>query len=200
VRRALAPVAVWMTDERLGGLAVHVANDGPDRLRAGVRVAIYAGERRLDEAGQELDLPAHGSWESDVDAILGRFADASWAYRFGPSAHDAVLVSLERDGVLLSQAARFPAGRPLEPRTAEELGLEIARRGDGVVVRSRGLAYGVRIHAPGRVPADDSFHVEPGGERAVALRPSGGAAAGDPWVTALNLRGTVHVDAEGPAA
>jgi beta-mannosidase len=200
LRRALAPVAVWMTDERLGGLAVHVANDGPEPLRAGVRVALYAGDRRLEEAARVIDVPAHGVWESDVEAILGRFVDASWAYRFGPSAHDAVLVSLERDGVLLSQAARFPAGRPLEPRAPEELGLEVALRGDGVVVRSRGLAYGVRIHAPGRVPAEDSFCLEPGGRREVALRPAGGATAGDPWVTALNLRGAVHAGAGAPVA
>jgi beta-mannosidase len=29
LRRALAPVAVWSTDEGLGGIVAHVANDGP---------------------------------------------------------------------------------------------------------------------------------------------------------------------------
>ena len=31
LRRALAPVAVWTTDEGLGGIDVHVANDGRRR-------------------------------------------------------------------------------------------------------------------------------------------------------------------------
>ena len=34
LRRALAPVAVWMTDEEVNGVDVHVANDRPGDLAA----------------------------------------------------------------------------------------------------------------------------------------------------------------------
>src|SRR5207253_8672744 len=34
LRRALAPIAVWTTDEGLGGIDAHVANDGPKPLDA----------------------------------------------------------------------------------------------------------------------------------------------------------------------
>ena len=57
----------------------------------------------------------------------------------------------------LSQAFRFPAGRPTRLEPADRLGLSADARpcGDGVVrltVRSRRLAYGVRIHAAGYRP------------------------------------------------
>src|SRR6185312_10275888 len=41
LRSALAPTAVWITDEGLGGLAIHAANDGPEPLRARLRLALY---------------------------------------------------------------------------------------------------------------------------------------------------------------
>jgi beta-mannosidase len=195
LRRALAPVAVWTTDERLGGLMIHVANDGSEPLAARVRIALYAGERRVDEAAEDVVIAPHGSWERDAEAMLGRFADVSWAYRFGPSAHDAVVVVLERDGVPLSQSVRFPAGRPLEPLAAAVLGLEAELEGGELTLRSRRLAYGVRIHVPGFLPADDALCVEPGVPRTVALRAAAGSGEAAPGgtLTALNLAGRVAI-------
>ncbi len=106
--------------------------------------------------------------------MLGRFVDASWAYRFGPPGHDLVVFSLEREHEdhheLISQTFRFPAGRPLLARSAAELGLsaQLCEGPDGesrLAVRSRGLIYGARVVLPGRETSDDAFCVEPGHER-----------------------------------
>ena len=43
LRRILAPTAVWLVDEGIGGVVAHVANDGPDAAR-----------------GPASDLPVHG--------------------------------------------------------------------------------------------------------------------------------------------
>ena len=43
VRRAMAPIAVWLTDEGLAGVAVHVANDPSSVLRATLRLSLYRG-------------------------------------------------------------------------------------------------------------------------------------------------------------
>ncbi len=206
LRRVLAPVAVWTTDEGLAGVAVHVANDRPEPLIARLRMALYRdGELRVGEAEEELELAPHGALERNVEALLGRFVDAGYAYRFGAPQQDAIVVSLERERPggreLLSQAVRFPAGRPIADEPAERLGLEAhaRRRAEGsmdLVVRSRRLAYGVRVRVEGFSPADDAFSVEPGGERVVALHPEGGGArfAGGE-LTALNLRGSVTIAA-----
>jgi beta-mannosidase len=195
LRRACAPLAVWLVDEGLGGLAVHVANDGPRVEHLRLRVALYRDlEHVRDDVEEALELDPHGVAERDVEGMLGRFVDASQAYRFGPPGHDAVVATLERDGRVLSQAFAFPAGRPRGSESAERLGLraQLARDGDAVVlaVTTRRLAYGVRVHAPGLVPDDDAFSVEPGGRREIALR--GAVDAADVRLSALNLDGHVR--------
>jgi beta-mannosidase len=208
LRRILAPTAVWLVDEGIGGVVAHVANDGPAPLEARLRVAFYSDlELPVGTATADLALPAHGSASRDVEAMLGHFVDAAWAYRFGPPAQDAIVASLERDGPtgveLLAQAFHFPAGRPLVEATEGHLGLEAAvdadpdAAGDGALrlsVRSRRLAYGVRIHVDGFAPSDDAFSVEPGGTRLIRLVPrDAGARFGGGWLTALNLRGRAPI-------
>ncbi|HEY5261706.1 MAG TPA: hypothetical protein VIJ33_06300, partial [Solirubrobacteraceae bacterium] len=155
LRRALGPVAVWMTDEGLGGIRAHVANDRSKPLEATLRVALYRdGEHRVDEASETLHLAPHGACERDIEALLGHFADAAWTYRFGPPGHNVVVATLEHEEVgedtdVLSQAFRFPAGRPLHQQSADELGLEGTLRLHSdqtptLALRSRRLAYGVR--------------------------------------------------------
>jgi beta-mannosidase len=197
LRRALAPVSVWTTDEGLNGVNAHVANDHPEPLAATLRVAVYRGEHRLEEAIEELELAPHETVERELEALLGRFFDLSWAYRFGPPAQDLVVVSLENvEREPLSQAFRFPAGRPLAPVSAADLGLTATLAGEAdpqLRIAAKGFAYGVRIHAPGFAPSDDAFSIEPGGQRILSLSPhEPGAAPGEVAITALHLSGRVR--------
>jgi beta-mannosidase len=198
LRRALAPVAVWTTDEGMNGVDVHVANDRPRAFDGSLRVAFYARTgHAIAEVTESLTVEPRGACTRNAEAMLGRFVDAAWSYRFGPSAHEALVTTLrDAEGAVVSRAFRFPAGRPL-PMPAEDLGLEahLEAPGDGetvVRVTSRRLAYGVRVRAAGFVPDDDSFSLEPGGEHVVRLSGSGSR----PFrgvVTALNLDGAVHL-------
>jgi beta-mannosidase len=203
LRRVLAPLAVWSIDEGLRGIAVHVANDGPDTVRARLRVSLYSDlEVRVEEVTRELELAPHGGCVHDVEELLGRFVDVSWAYRFGPVAQDVVVCSLERDGEhgveLLSQCFRLPAGRVLARESASRLGLTATLRKSGggaeLRIRAQCFVYGVRVHVPGFKAADDAFSVEPGGERRIALTARSGAdLAGEGTLTALNLAGRVPI-------
>ncbi len=207
LRRALAPVAVWSTDEGLGGIVAHVANDGCAPLRARLRVALYRDFRQLaDEAVEELELPAHGHAARNVEGLLGRFVDASWAYRFGPPAQDLVVVSLERDVAgacqLLSQSFRFPAGRPSVALTAAALGLtaEVSTPPGGeprLVVASSAFVYSVRVRIPGYLTDDDAFSVEPGHSRVIRLTPIAGRSPVGGNLIALNLAGRLRIAASG---
>ncbi len=204
LRRTLQPITVWTTDEGLGGVAVHVANDGPLPLAVTLRVSLFSDlELPVATASEPIDLPAHATVERNLETMLGHFVDASWAYRFGPPAQDVIVATLalgSADEVEpIAQSFRFPAGRPLEMESAEELGLQAhASPGeDGrpvVTIRSRRLAYGVRLHVPDFTPADNSFSVEPGGRRVVRLRPMVPEAAfRQGGITALNLNGRLTV-------
>jgi beta-mannosidase len=199
--RVLAPVAVWTTDEHLNGVAVHIANDGPHPLDAQLRVATYRDRAQLvDQATVAIDLAPHEGIELGVEQIIGRFVDAAWAYRFSHPAQDLIVVSLERDGELLSQAMRHPAGWPLEPEPWNRLGATaaVAPAGDGLYVlevTAERLAYGVRVHAPGFRPSDDCFPVEPGGRRIVTLTPTDEATEPAVRLTAVNASGSLPAGA-----
>jgi beta-mannosidase len=205
LRRALAPTAVWMTDEGLGGVAVHLAHDGPEPFVGRLRIALYRDfEQRVADVEQPLEIAAHGAWESDVETLLGRFVDASWAYRFGPPAQDLIVASVECDGdaMPVSSAVHFPAGRPSTVEDAERLGLgaEAARLPDGSVrltVSARRYVHCLRVEAPGWRADDDALPLEPGAARRLTLHPGGAAGEGPIALTAANLRGRVVVPLAG---
>jgi len=203
LRRILAPVAVWTTDEGLAGVDVHVANDRPQPLEAQLRVALYRDhEHAVADASRSLRLEPHSTATLGVEAVLGRFVDAAWAYRFGPPGHDVIAVSLESAdassaGGLLGQAFRFVGAMPLLPEPAAALGLEVRVRPpeDGVAaveLRARRLVYCVRVAADGWRPSDDGFTIEPGGRRTIMLRRCSAPVRFEGVrVTALNLQGAV---------
>jgi beta-mannosidase len=198
----MAPVAVWTTDEGINGVSIHVANDRGTPLGARLRLSLYRDlEAPVATAEEQLELPGHGHAVRSVEALLGHFSDAAWAYRFGPPAADAIFVTLEGDdpAAPLSQAVRFPAGLPRERASAARIGLGATAEpaGDGTVavsIRTGMLAYGVRVHAPGYVAEDDAFSLEPGGSRRLRLAPlTPTAEFTGATVSALNMHGTVRV-------
>ena len=204
LRRALAPVALWMTDEGLGGIDAHVANDRPGPLHARLRVSLYRDhEQRIEQAAQQLELPAHSAGRWSLEAVLGHFVDVSWAYRFGPAQHSLVVSSLERDdgeaaGELISQSFHLVDGARPQPQSAEQLGLSatVQRDSHGALelqLSSRRFLEGVSIHAPGFDLSDNSFCVEPGGRRTVGLQPRAPGAVFACTLTALNLDGRLRL-------
>jgi beta-mannosidase len=204
--RVLAPIAVWTVDEQLGGVVAHVANDRPVPLKAWLRVALYRGGEQLVEQGRvPVELAAHGHGDWSLEAVIGRFLDASWTYRFGPPAVEAIVVSLESapdDGAeVLSQAVRFPAGRPLAREPVGQLGLRAGAHAqpDGSVavsLSSARLAYGVTIEADGFIASDDGLAIEPGARRELTLHPCGpDSSLAHARVAALNMHGHVKIEA-----
>jgi beta-mannosidase len=204
LRRALAPTAIWTTDEGLGGVSVHVANDGPERLIARLRIGLYRDLEVPVGAGEQLiEVSARGTITRDVEAVIGQFVDASWAYRFGPPAQDLIVVTLEEIGGdtdrPIAQAFRFPVGRPVAVASADALGLSaivVASDPDRITLKiaSRRLVHGVRIGVDGFIPEDDAFSIEPGHVRLIGLRT---AKTGTPFhgaaLTAVNLVGSLAV-------
>ena len=183
VSRALAPVAVWVTDEGTNGIAVHAANDTDASMRAVIGVRLVRGDSRVVEEGAaEIELGPHACVETSVERILGRFVDAGHAYRFGPPACDVIAVELRADGAPRSLALHFPAGLPAASIAQEDVGLEAVGTvgDDGCIkaeVRSRRLSYAVAVDAPQHATSDDYFSVPPGGSHRLTLTPLGADAS-----------------------
>jgi len=191
LRRVLGSVALLATDEGTNGLHLHVVNEHDQKLEAELSVRLYRhGDVLVREAKVPFAVEPRGSKTVDSEEVLGGFVDATWAFRFGPPTHDLVVASLAKPGEApLAQAFHFPIGFP---RDAEpDVGLEAAAtlREDGayeLTVRSRRFAYAVAIDAPGYLPDDNYFHLEPSNEKRLTLRPNAGARALSGTVAATN--------------
>lgn len=211
LRRALAPRAVWTTDEGLNGIDVHVANDAPERLEARLRVALYrSGEQCVGQAERTVSIAAGSAVTLGVEKILGRFADAAYAYRFGPPGHDVVVCSLHQgaEDFPFAQCFRMPAGRPAARVAMGDLNLcGHARMLPGgaieVLLSSRRFAWGVRAALPGYLAEDAYFGLEPGVERRIVLtrlganrEQPGTLKSSTVTVTAVNAEGRLAIPVE----
>jgi beta-mannosidase len=92
----LQPTAAWFVDEGLNGLDLHVAHDRSYADEATLVVELLREDGSAAESAEESwELQPHSHRVLSVEALLGRFADVSYAYRFGPPQHSGVRARLE---------------------------------------------------------------------------------------------------------
>jgi beta-mannosidase len=207
LRRALAPIALAISDEGVNGLALHVVNDTGAPIAARLEIELFRGfEISVGRARLDLDVPAHAAREIAAAALFDGFYDLSYAYRFGPPPVHVVAASLlvsragsgEDRHERVAEAVHLPAGAP--PRELDVgLRASAALRDDGDVdltLGTRRFAHAVSIDAPGFAPDDDWLHLSPGRDRVVRLRRRAGATSGvRGTVTALNAETTARFEA-----
>src|SRR4029077_21154220 len=102
------------------------------------------------------------------------FRDLTYAYRFGPPAHDVIVASL-RDagtGVFRAGACHFPG--PLPAGLDRDVGLtvrtELGADGYALVLGTERFAHAVAIDVDSFLPDDNYLNLEPGETRTVGLR------------------------------
>ena len=191
LRRALAPVAVLLTDEGLNGLRLNVVNDGAYDFCGRVRVELYTrGEHRTEEVERPVEVPAFGHVVLETTAMFDGFRDLGYAYRYGPPAIDVVVAELlGTEDQVVSEVVHLPAGlaRTVEP----DVGLNATARQDEaglwtLAVATRRLAQWVVVEVPGFRPEDSWFHLAPGHHRTVCLHTVGESGPPRGQIRALN--------------
>ena len=183
VRRALAPVAVWLTDEGTNGVAVHVANDTGTSIAARLVVQLARpGGGVVHSADVETELSPRTVVELSVEGLLGGFADASYAYRFGPPEHETVTAELWAEARLLSRDVLFTLGPPATGTGFDDLGLTASATAlpsgaIDVTFETAHLAYAVELDAPGLARTDDFFTIPAGHTHRLVVSNDGALAA-----------------------
>ncbi len=192
-----------MTDEGTNGVAIHLANDTDQPLAATVEVALYRDhEIRLDTGTEMLEVHPRTVLERNVEGVLGHFADASYAFRFGPPSHDLVVATLRSGDELVSEAFFFPLGRPVRRESIDTLGFtaKAARGGDGsllLTLESKRFAHAVSLDVPGHRASDDFVSVAPGGRRTITLWPLDAQTILDGHARPLNAHGAARIELQG---
>jgi beta-mannosidase len=176
-RRALAPVALFISDEGTNGLDLHLVNDPGRTLAAEIEVALYRDDGLLMErAVQTHTVAGHGALALPLASWFDRFIDLSQAYRFGPAEYAWVVATLrDATGCERAQAFHFTHGLPSRRGAHTGLRATATLQDDGsalVQLATRVFAQSIHFDVPGFVAQDEYFHLAPGAERVVRLVPA----------------------------
>lgn len=205
LRQVWQPLQVLITDEGLNGLHVHVVNESatPRTVQLTFR-CLRDGEIATVQATQTLTLAPRETRRLVAAELIDHFFDFTYAYRFGPPAHDVVLATLHdpaASNALLSQAAYLPDRRAAALR-APGLSATVDQV-DGVwwlTVSARRFARWVHIEDHALRPELDWFHLGPGEARRIRLMNEGGGGGGGDAIpsgeiSALNAERPLSYDA-----
>lgn len=187
----LAPVQVLVTDEGLDGLGLHLLNETGRALELRLDlICLRHGEVPVAEASRPVTLPPRSAQSLSSSALLGRFFDITYAYRFGPPAHDVTCALLvdPQDETLVSLACHFPQGRNL-PASGFALETELTPLDDGgalLDVRAPRFAQYVTLLSETHRARDNWFHLPPGRTRRIRLEPRGTTSTVSGELSCLN--------------
>jgi beta-mannosidase len=202
LKRAWAPRSIGITDHGLDGLQLHVQNEAAQALDAKVELVLYqSGRIRVAAAQTEVQVPARGALSLQADALLGRFADTAYAYRFGPPQHDVTVARLKNAlGEVIAEDFHFPQGLNLPLQNPVRWFAHAQRRDDGCVVLSIScdvFLQAVHVECAGFLPDDAYFHLAPEAHKQVVFRPVDAAQRKfKAHVGALNVKESVTVRAD----
>ena len=187
LRRAFRPLRVILTDEGVNGLAVHLVNDTARPVDALLRLTAWrdgarSGAVPVLKVERPVTVPARGAVALAAAELSDRFFDTTYAYRFGPISHDVVTAQLlltERGAEPIDESHYFPKGRSL-PRQDLDLTAVVEAHGGDWALRLATRRFACSVHVEDeRFQADDGwFHLSPGIERLVRLRPRAGTESG----------------------
>lgn len=197
------PAALFLTDEGCDGVDIHLVNDSPHSLHYRLDVcALQNGSVVVARGEATLTVQAHCGHTVSATQVLGAFMDLSYAYRFGTSGHDTVVVRASLlDNVCAPsnaealQACYFPHG-PYAPRSHVGVRAQAVLQ-DGtwwLQLEADRVARFVHIDDR-RFRADDNyFHLIPGAPRCVRMvqRIASSQECPQGVVTALNATDAVQ--------
>lgn len=192
LKRALAPIALHMSDEGCSGVAVHVVNDTAVPVSGVLELTLFrAGSERVTSVERAIEVPPRDALEIPALSLFESFYDLSYAFRFAPPSHDLIVARLKDTPY---EAFYFPLGLPNTRELDLGLAAEARLEGDDLIVtiRTRRFAQSLTVEVEHFSPDDAYFHLAPGTERTLRFRrTSEGAPRG--VVRALNCEYTSKI-------
>ena len=188
--RVSRPLAVLLTDEGLNGLVAHVVNDHPKPFVGTLSVKTFGvSGTELWTGRSTIEVAAATSISVEVDGLIGGFRDLTNVYRFGPRVCDVISVGLaDETGRVVSEAVHLAGGhfRPVVADVGLAATSSVVAGAVELKVSSVEFAQWVSIESRDWAPDDNWFHVVPGDDRVVTLRPTANSDTFAAEIRALN--------------
>jgi beta-mannosidase len=201
LKRALQPVALFLSDEGTNGLSIHVLNDGPTALPVRIELRLFRFSEPVGTpASKSVRLAAASAVELAAADLIEGGSDLSYAYRFGPPPYDVLDAVLSReDGTVLAEAFYFPLGMALTVEADIGLTAHLIQAEPNLyalTIHSRRFAQSVHVDMPGFIAQDQYFHMAPNSTRNVVVRPRVRSAPPRPHGTvhALNAAASCRIE------
>ena len=198
VKRAMQPVALAMTNEGVNGIHIHIANDALGDLEGALTVMAIRGTTTVASANAPVRVPGRSALTVSADAMMGRFHDLSYAYRFGPPGHDVVTATVvDRDGATRAQAFLFPRTIPVERSHDQNLAgwaEPVDAETVAITLQAKAFVQFVAIDAGDFVPEDNYFNMIPGAARIVVARAAHSGARFGGVAQSLNSHEALRIE------
>jgi beta-mannosidase len=197
LKRSWRSLQAAITDEGLNGLDVHLINETGSAVCGALEITLLREPNLVVAHGHApLNVEARSREVRSVDALLGRFCDVNYVYRFGPPQHDVAIATWRDErGAPLGEAFHFVNRRQhAVPAQAVEVYCQPA--GDGeydVTVEADSFLHSVCLAAEGFLADDNYFHLVPRRSKRIRFRPLVPASAFHAELDALNLESIVAV-------
>ena len=193
LRAVLQPVQILLSDEGLNGLDIHLLNETRLPLTGEIELlCLRDGAVPVTRARRPVALPPHSSQTLRIADLLEGFFDITYAYRFGPPAHDVSIATLRDEaGKILSQSFHSPLGQVL-PQCDPGFEATLSQDEEGwlLTLSCRRFAQFVHIVDANFRAEVDWFHLPPDCSRAIRLlRECEGENHPDGYILALNAFG-----------
>jgi beta-mannosidase len=205
VRRAMQPIAVFLSDEGLNGLSLQLVNDSERSLSVNLSLVLLRNERGTAAEGSlsGVTVPARAALEIPSSRLFEHFLDTTYAYRFGPRSHHVAVASMTdaESGELLGRWFHFAEGTDVG--YSEDLKLDavlepVAPGQFALTVSANKFARAVAIDVRGFELEDDYFNLLPDESRRVLLKSADPAAKPKGFVQAINQRSPTRIDVRAP--
>lgn len=199
LRRVLQPLAMAISDAGLNGLAVDLVNERAVDVEGTLELSMYRhGEIAVGSASRPIRIPARQRLQIAALDLFDTFADLSYAYRFGPPSHHLMVARLLDLNVGdCADAFYFPAG--IQQLACGDAGLaataKLQTNGDALLtVKATRFAQSVTIDTDGYRAHDQYFHLAPGHQRVICLRPLRDAVKLKGTIKALNAKAVTKIE------
>ena len=185
LRQAASPVLLVLLDEGLSGLAAAIVNDTEVPRTFVLRIrCLRDGAVTVAQANMPVRAAARAITTIAPATLFPEFFDVTYAYRFGPPAHDVTTAWLEEDGAVVARAHHYPRGRDALNPAALTASLVSDGTGWAVDVTADRFAVGVHLQDAEWMTDGDWCAVPPGVSHRMVLR--GGTAPPGGTVRAVN--------------